>query len=58
MAEERISGAELLEATVFSMPIYNHAGTNIIAPPIPSIPPIKPAAKPSIIDLCIDFFDI
>jgi hypothetical protein len=48
-AELIIKGAELLEAMLLSIPIYNQAGTNIIAPPIPNIPPVKPPAKPKII---------
>lgn len=46
-AEERIRGAELAETMDLLIPISNHAGTRIIAPPIPNIPPAKPPQKPN-----------
>ena len=46
-AEERISGAELADTMVLSMPISSQAGTRIMAPPIPSMPPAKPPQKPN-----------
>ena len=57
-AEENISGAELLEAILRSMPMSSHAGTNIVAPPIPKQPPTKPAMNPKINAFFINFYDI
>ena len=51
-------GDELLVATSLSIPIYNQAGTNIIAPPIPKTPPVKPAAKLRNWVLLKNFYDI
>jgi hypothetical protein len=47
-ADARIKGPVLLEAIFVSIPIYSHAGTRIIAPPIPSKPPVKPPENPRI----------
>ncbi len=53
-ADAKIKGPVLLEAMFLSIPIDSQAGTSIIAPPIPSIPPVKPPAKPRIIALFND----
>lgn len=53
--EARINGAELPDTTALSIPIYSHTGTWIMAPPIPSIPPANPPAKPTIRALFIKF---
>jgi hypothetical protein len=57
-ADARIKGPVLLDAIFLSIPIDNHAGTRMIAPPIPSIPPVKPPAKPNIIPFFNDYSDI
>jgi hypothetical protein len=57
-AEARIKGAELLEAIDLFRPISSQTGTRIIAPPMPSMPPTKPPAKPSIIALFKKLEDI
>jgi len=51
-------GGEVEDAIFLSIPISNQAGTNMIAPPIPNDPPIKPALKPNIMACFIKFYDI
>ena len=48
-ADAKINGPVLLDAIFLSIPIYNQAGTRIIAPPIPKSPPAKPPENPKII---------
>ena len=45
-AEVKIKGAVLLVAMSLSIPNSSQTGIRRIEPPIPSIPPIHPAAKP------------
>lgn len=47
-ADAKIKGPVLLDAMFLSIPIYNQAGTRMIAPPIPKSPPAKPPENPKI----------
>ncbi len=46
IAEKKIKGGELLTAIFLSIPLFNHTGTKIIAPPRPRAPPVAPARNP------------
>lgn len=52
-AEKNIRGGDELVAFYLSMPELSQTGTNTIAPPRPSAPPIRPAANPEIIQFHI-----
>ena len=46
-AEVKIRGAVLLVAISLSIPLSSQIGIKMMEPPIPIIPPIQPAQKPT-----------
>lgn len=57
-AEVKINGAVLLVAISLSIPLSNQTGIKMMEPPIPSIPPMQPALKPTNRELLKYFNDI